>query len=136
MRHFLKGDRVNSVYGDGRRFPGTVHADSDDANGWTYVKYDKMPSVSCSGTHMLEYNTELKAECQSRQFMVELPADERKFQKLANTSELDEELMQAGASKCECNGHYGYAFFFTLGEEDVPNVGRYLQIIERHWQLA
>jgi hypothetical protein len=139
MKHFLKGDRVVFRYCDGRTTaPGTVHADSDDQNGWTYIQYDNMPagSILCSATERLEFSTSLKAETQSRAFCVETPADERKLMHLSTTSELDEELMQAGAFKCECNGHYGFAFFFHLNEEDVPNVGRYLQIIERHWNLA
>lgn len=135
---FKKGDRVVFIGGDGRRHraPGTVLEDSDKGNWWTYVQYDgAVPGFpSCSMTCRLDYHTNLKAETQSRAFCVEIP-DPKKFLIISEGTALDEELMRAGAFRIEANGHYGSAYYFSLAEEDVPNLGRYLQIIERHLAL-
>lgn len=130
MKSFLKGDRVVFRTLTGRLGnPGTVLEDS--IGDLTWVQYDSTPFRSASTTSRLECHTALRADVQSRAFCVEIP-DPDKFLEISEGTELDEELMRAGAFNIEANGHYGAAYFFSLAEEDVPNVGRILQIIERH----
>lgn len=133
-KHFVKGDRVAFRRWDGKLgAPGTVVVDSDDF-GCTRIQYDNFPegSISASTTERLDFVTDLTAEAQSINYCVEIP-DTEKFLKISEGTALDEELMRAGASRIEANGHYGSAYFFTLDANTHP--GRCLQIIERHLQL-
>lgn len=73
----------------------------------------------------------LEVETTTRSFCVTIE-DEAKFTIISDNSDLDQEMIEAGAHHVEADGHYGAYYFFSLDEEDVPRLEDFIIIIEQY----